>query len=130
MESLQRREERWAIVNLAGKGRHIQTVPVPNWVKETLDTWLAAAGVVSGRYSDVSVGRVNSGGTASRKKQSGTSSRRQPQVRIFRVLHRTISAAPVHDSAMMPAASLSRSSSFLGTCQCKQRSVTSAASSA
>jgi site-specific recombinase XerD len=43
LESLQRREERWAIVDLIGKGRHIRTVPVPNWVKETLDVWLTAA---------------------------------------------------------------------------------------
>jgi integrase len=48
LENLQRREERWAIVDLVGKGRHIRTVPVPNWVKETLDAWLAAAGIVSG----------------------------------------------------------------------------------
>lgn len=48
LESLQRREERWAIVDLVGKGRHIRTVPVPNWVKETLDAWLAAAGITSG----------------------------------------------------------------------------------
>ena len=45
LESLQRREERWAIVDLIGKGRHIRTVPVPNWVKETLDAWLTARGV-------------------------------------------------------------------------------------
>ncbi|WP_433966299.1 tyrosine-type recombinase/integrase [Tunturiibacter gelidiferens] len=48
LESLQRREERWAIVDLVGKGRHIRTVPVPNWVKETLDAWLAAAGISNG----------------------------------------------------------------------------------
>src|SRR5580704_13651952 len=48
LESLQRREERWAIVDLVGKGRHIRTVPVPNWVKETLDSWLMAAGIESG----------------------------------------------------------------------------------
>jgi site-specific recombinase XerD len=47
-DSLQRREERWAIVDLVGKGRHIRTVPVPNWVKETLDAWLAATGISSG----------------------------------------------------------------------------------
>jgi integrase len=46
--ALQRREERRAIVDLVGNGRHIRTVPVPNWVKETLDTWLAAAGIESG----------------------------------------------------------------------------------
>ncbi len=48
LESLQRREERWAIVDLIGKGRHIRTVPVPIWVKETLDSWLTAAGIESG----------------------------------------------------------------------------------
>jgi len=48
LESLQRREKRWAIVDLVGKGRHIRTVPVPNWVKETLDVWLTAAGIESG----------------------------------------------------------------------------------
>ena len=48
LESLQRREERWAIVDLVGKGRHIRTVPVPNWVKETLDAWLIAAGIETG----------------------------------------------------------------------------------
>jgi len=48
LESLQRREERWAIVDLIGKGKYIRTVPVPNWVKETLDVWLTAAGIESG----------------------------------------------------------------------------------
>ena len=32
---LQQREAHWAIVDLGGKGGHIRTVPVPNWVKET-----------------------------------------------------------------------------------------------
>jgi integrase len=48
LESLQRREERWAIVDLVGKGRHIRTVPLPNWVKDTLGAWLRAAGIASG----------------------------------------------------------------------------------
>jgi site-specific recombinase XerD len=48
MESIQKREERWAIVDLVGKGRHIRTVPVPAWVKDTLDAWLAAAGIERG----------------------------------------------------------------------------------
>jgi site-specific recombinase XerD len=48
LESIQRREERRAIVDLVGKGRHIRTVPVPAWVKETLDAWLAAAEIGSG----------------------------------------------------------------------------------
>ena len=48
LESLQRREERWAIVDLMAKGRHIRTVPPPNWVKATLDAWLTAAGIEAG----------------------------------------------------------------------------------
>lgn len=36
---LQQREEHWAIVDLIGKGGHIRTVPVPEWVKATIDLW-------------------------------------------------------------------------------------------
>jgi catechol 2,3-dioxygenase-like lactoylglutathione lyase family enzyme len=46
-ESVQRREERWAIVDLVGKGRHIRTVR-SELGEETLDTWLTAAGIESG----------------------------------------------------------------------------------
>ncbi|MGO8789970.1 MAG: tyrosine-type recombinase/integrase [Terriglobia bacterium] len=49
LDLLQRREDHWAIVDLVGKGGHIRTVPVPDWVKETLDDWLLAAGIVTGR---------------------------------------------------------------------------------
>src|SRR3954447_18557356 len=31
---LQQREEHWAIVDLVGKGGHIRTVPVPEWVRK------------------------------------------------------------------------------------------------
>lgn len=46
---LQRREDHWAIVDLVGKGRHIRTIPVPDWVKSVIDTWLASADVTDGR---------------------------------------------------------------------------------
>jgi site-specific recombinase XerD len=46
---LQQREEHWAIVDLVGKGGHIRTVPVPEWVKTTLDEWVHAAELHSGR---------------------------------------------------------------------------------
>jgi site-specific recombinase XerD len=49
LDLLQRREDHWAIVDLVGKGGHIRTVPVPDWVKQTLDEWLVAAGIVTGR---------------------------------------------------------------------------------
>ena len=51
IDLLQRREDHWAIVDLVGKGGHIRKVPVPDWVKQTFDDWLAAAGVASGRVS-------------------------------------------------------------------------------
>lgn len=46
---LQQREEHWAIVDLIGKGGHIRTVPMPEWVKGMIDLWVAAAGISTGR---------------------------------------------------------------------------------
>jgi hypothetical protein len=46
---LQQREEHWAIVDLVGKGGHIRTVPLPEWVKATIDLWGVAAGLSAGR---------------------------------------------------------------------------------
>ena len=48
-DHLQRREDHWAIVDLIGKGTHIRTVPMPDWVKETLDDWLGAADIRRGK---------------------------------------------------------------------------------
>jgi site-specific recombinase XerD len=49
VDLLQRREDHWAIVDLVGKGGRIRTVPVPDWVKQTIDDWLAAARITTGR---------------------------------------------------------------------------------
>src|SRR6266496_5171508 len=49
VDHLQQREEHWAIVDLVGKGGHIRTVPVPDWVRNELDDWLAAAAIDRGR---------------------------------------------------------------------------------
>jgi len=49
VDHLQRREGHWAIVDLIGKGGHIRTVPVPDWVKCVIDEWVNAAGVTSGK---------------------------------------------------------------------------------
>ncbi|HEX3681699.1 MAG TPA: tyrosine-type recombinase/integrase [Bryobacteraceae bacterium] len=46
---LQQREEHWAIVDLVGKGGHIRTVPVSEWVKATVDEWVHAADLNSGK---------------------------------------------------------------------------------
>jgi len=42
-DHIQRREDHWAIVDLVGKGGHIRTVPMPEWVKRTIDDWLRVA---------------------------------------------------------------------------------------
>lgn len=49
LRHLQQREEHWAVIDLVGKGGHIRTVPVPDWVKATLDLWIAAASLHGGR---------------------------------------------------------------------------------
>ena len=49
VEDLQQRNERCAIVDLIGKGRHVRTVPVPAWVKTAIDLWTVAANIKAGR---------------------------------------------------------------------------------
>jgi hypothetical protein len=48
-DHIQRREDHWAIIDLVGKGGHIRTMPMPAWVKQTLDDWLSAAGITHGK---------------------------------------------------------------------------------
>ena len=47
-EHLQLREGRWVIADLRGKGGHIRTTPVPEWVKRTVDSWTIGAGINAG----------------------------------------------------------------------------------
>jgi hypothetical protein len=49
LDHLQQREEHWAIVDLVGKGGHVRTVPVPDWVRTELDDWFAAAAIDRGK---------------------------------------------------------------------------------
>lgn len=45
---LQLRDDRWVLLDLQGKGRRRPTVPVPLWVKQLLDRWLAASEITEG----------------------------------------------------------------------------------
>jgi site-specific recombinase XerD len=45
---LQQREGHWAIVDLRGKGGHVRTIPVPDWVHGRLDDWTKAARINAG----------------------------------------------------------------------------------
>ena len=49
VEDMQIRQGHWAIVDLVGKGGHIRTVPMPNWVKDAVDVWMTEAKVNAGR---------------------------------------------------------------------------------
>jgi len=49
MNSIQLREEHWVIADLVGKGGHIRTVPIPLWVKRSVDSWTESAHITTGR---------------------------------------------------------------------------------
>ncbi len=49
IETIQLREGRWVLADLCGKGRRIRTVAVPMWVKQGMDSWMAAAKIEDGR---------------------------------------------------------------------------------
>jgi len=36
------------ISDLVGKGGHIRTIPVPEWVKAAIDSWLEGSGIANG----------------------------------------------------------------------------------
>jgi integrase len=49
MKDIQQRDGRWVLVDLRGKHGRIRTVPVPAWVKQAIDLWTEAVGIVEGR---------------------------------------------------------------------------------
>jgi len=57
IEDVQQRDGRWCVVDLAGKGNRVRTVPMPPWTKAAIDDWLAAAHFPSGLV----LGAVNKG---------------------------------------------------------------------
>ena len=48
LEDFQLREGHWVIADLRGKGGHIRTIPVPEWVKQAVDGWTFSANITSG----------------------------------------------------------------------------------
>jgi hypothetical protein len=38
----------WVIAGLSGKGGHIRTIPIPEWIKAAVDSWTLAARVNTG----------------------------------------------------------------------------------
>jgi integrase len=49
VEHLDKRDAHWVILDLVGKGSRRRTVPIPRWVKFSIDTWTEAAGIGEGK---------------------------------------------------------------------------------
>jgi hypothetical protein len=129
LDHLQQREEHWAIVDLVGKGGHVRTVPVPDWVRNELDDWLTAAAIDRGKLFR----RVNKVG-----RTWGDGMTVKAVWHIVKESARSIGVAklaphdpfgPVLGSATHREASWSRSNFFWGTFRCKRPNATLAASS-
>ncbi len=48
-DRIQRREGRWVIVDIQGKGNRVRSVPMPAWAKVLVDGWTAPAAITEGR---------------------------------------------------------------------------------
>ena len=128
---LQQREEHWAIVDLIGKGGHIRTIPVPEWVRRELDIWFAAAGIQSGKlFRRVSTaGKPWGDGVTEKVVWHVVKSRSSPEKSASPSSHRMTSAELAHGSAARRAANWNKYNFFSDTSRSRQRSGTWAASS-
>ena len=48
MDGIQKREGRWVLLDVIGRGGRVRAVAVPQWAKMALDAWVRAAGIQSG----------------------------------------------------------------------------------
>jgi integrase len=58
IENIQQREGRWCVVDLLGKGGRVRSIPIANWVKESIDAW-ALTGKVFESYLFYPLDRCN-----------------------------------------------------------------------
>ncbi len=129
IDDLPLREDPRILVNLVGKGGHVRTVPVPAWVKVTVDAWLKSANLASGTLFR-SVARTVGFGAADLPRRSSIRSReKQPQIAALALLLLTTSAGLALACVIWRAGSSKRYSSRLGTCPSNRLSVISAGSS-
>jgi len=49
LDHIQQREARWVLIDLTGKGNRLRSVPVPSWVKTSIDEWTDAAHICEGK---------------------------------------------------------------------------------
>ena len=67
IDHIQQREGRWMITDMLGKGGRIRSVPMPQFAKAMVDTWIQAGNLTSGRVFR----SINKSGRISGKSISG-----------------------------------------------------------
>jgi integrase len=119
-EDFQLREGHWVIADLRGKGSHIRTIPVPAWVKQSVDSWSLGAGINAGPLlrSINKAGRIWGDGFTQMRKAV-----------VWLLSHRTTCDGPVHDYAIRREESWNKFSSCWVMSQSRRQSDTSGASS-
>jgi hypothetical protein len=126
---LQQREGHWAIVDLAGKGGHIRTIPVPDWVYSATSDWMVAAGIQTGKLFR----KVNSAGKpwgeGVTESSFGMSSKNSQNVSATKGSHLTTCVGHALAYVGRPEANWSRFSFFWGMSLSKRQNVTSVVSS-
>jgi len=127
--SIQQREEHWVIADLVGKGGHTRTVPVPLWVKETLDAWTDAANITHGTVFRAinKAGRVWGNGMSAKVIWDVVRAA-AARAGIDKLAH-TISGAHVRGSVTSLAANWIRFNSCSGTSRSRRRNAILDASS-
>src|ERR1044072_890777 len=50
-KQVQHQEGRWFLVDVAGPGNRLRSVPIPQWAKATIDGWTSVAGINGGGCS-------------------------------------------------------------------------------
>jgi len=127
LDEIQMRQGHWAVVDLIGKGGHIRTVPIPEWVKAALDQWTLAARVTEGRIFRAVARAGKVWGKGISQNVGGTSSKPAARELAWSILRRMTCGEPVRSCATRTAESLSRFNSCWGTYPCRRRNAISAA---
>jgi site-specific recombinase XerD len=124
IEDLQLREGHWVIADLNGKGGHIRTVPMPDWVKMAIDQWTVPASILSGTLfrSINKAGRV--WGTGFTPKVIWSIVKDAASNTGLAELRPMISGEPARSCVTTPVAIWSKSNSCLATSRSKRQSVT------
>jgi integrase len=120
---LQQREEHWVFADLIGKGDHIRTVPIPDWVAEGVGVWLREAGVTEGAVFRAinKAGRIAPNGFS--PKVIWVLSNKLLPLADWRTLRRMTFAAHAGACVTKPAENSNRFSSYSGTQRPDDRTV-------